>query len=105
MRIAVVGGGVTGCSVAWHLAERGLGEVTLFERDRAGSGTTWHSAGNITWKPLDDNDAQVLYMYDLVDRFEAGGEHRHRLGQDRTAVHRPAGARHGPVRADGGRGA
>ena len=74
-RIAVIGGGVTGCSVAWHLSERGAGDVVLLERDRIGSGTTWHSAGNITWKPLDDNDAPVHYMHELIGRFEAGGEH------------------------------
>lgn len=74
MRIVVIGGGVIGCSVAWHLAERGIGEVILLERDRIGSGTTWHSAGNITWKPLDDNDEAVSYMFELVDRFEADGE-------------------------------
>lgn len=75
MRIAVIGGGVTGCSVAWHLAERGVGDVVLLERDRIGSGTTWHSAGNITWKPLEDNDAPVSYMFDLIERFEADGSH------------------------------
>ncbi|MGI9415526.1 MAG: NAD(P)/FAD-dependent oxidoreductase [Hyphomicrobiales bacterium] len=73
-RVAVIGGGVTGCSVVWHLAERGIGDVVLIERDRIGSGTTWHSAGNITWKPLEDNDAPVHYMFDLIDRFEADGE-------------------------------
>ena len=74
-RIVVIGGGVTGCSVAWHLSERGLGDVVVLERDRIGAGTTWHSAGNITWKPLDDNDAPVRYLFDLIDRFEADGEH------------------------------
>jgi 4-methylaminobutanoate oxidase (formaldehyde-forming) len=69
-RIVVIGGGVSGCAVAWHLAERGLGEVTLLERDRLGSGSTWHSAGNITWKPVDDNDAQVRYVVDLAGRLE-----------------------------------
>lgn len=69
-RIAVIGGGVTGCSVAWHLASRGLGEVYLFERDQIGSGTTWYSAGNITWKPVDDNNAPVLYLLDLVAQLE-----------------------------------
>jgi 4-methylaminobutanoate oxidase (formaldehyde-forming) len=69
-RIVVIGGGVTGCSVAFHLAERGLGEVVLVERDRLGSGTTWHSAGNITWKPFGDNDAGILYMLELIGRLE-----------------------------------
>lgn len=69
-RIAVIGGGVIGCSVAWHLAERGLGEVVLIDRDRLGSGSTWHSAGNVTWKPGGDKDAPVLYMLDTVRRLE-----------------------------------
>jgi len=69
--IAVVGGGVIGCSVAYHLAARGLGAVALYERDRLGSGTTWHSAGNITWKPFGDNDAPVLYAFELTERIEA----------------------------------
>src|SRR6516165_876997 len=59
MRCVVVGGAVIGTSVAWHLAERRLGDVVLLERDRLGSGTTWHSAGNITWKPLSSHDAAV----------------------------------------------
>ncbi len=73
MKVVVIGGGVIGTSVAWHLAQRGLGEVTLLERDRLGSGTTWHSAGNITWKPSDDHDAPILYMLDTIARLE--GEH------------------------------
>ncbi len=39
-RIVVIGGGVVGCSVAWHLAQRKLGEVILVDRDGLGSGTT-----------------------------------------------------------------
>ena len=73
MRCVVVGGGVIGTSVAWHLAERRLGEVLLLERDRLGSGTTWHSAGNITWKPLSSHDTAVLYAYDVIDRLDASG--------------------------------
>ena len=66
--IAVIGGGVVGCSVAWHLAERDLGRVVLLERDRLGSGTTWHSAGNITWKPVEDHDEPVLYAFETLER-------------------------------------
>ncbi len=69
-RIAVVGGGVTGCSVAWHVASRGLGDVHLFERDRIGSGTTWHSAGLVAWGPWGDYDAPVLYLHDLIAQLE-----------------------------------
>lgn len=73
-RTLIVGGGVIGTSVAWHLAERGLGEVVLLERDRLGSGTTWHSAGNITWKPVPDSDAPIAYLLDLLPRLEREAE-------------------------------
>jgi len=75
-RIVVVGGGVVGCSVAWHLAERNLGEVVLIERDRLGSGTTWHSAGNITWRPGGRFDRAVLYAFETIARLtlETGQE-------------------------------
>ena len=66
--VLVVGGGVIGTSVAWHLAERGGMSVKLLERDQLGSGTTWHSAGNITWKHAPDSDAPIDYMLDLVER-------------------------------------
>jgi glycine/D-amino acid oxidase-like deaminating enzyme len=75
-RIVVIGGGVVGCSIAWHLAQRDLGEVVLLERDRLGSGTTWHSAGNLTWRPGASHDASVLYAFDTINRLteETGQE-------------------------------
>jgi 4-methylaminobutanoate oxidase (formaldehyde-forming) len=76
MKCIVIGGGVVGASVAWHLAKRGIGEVVLLERDRLGSGTTWHSAGNITWKASRSHDAPILYALDAVARLtvETGQE-------------------------------
>ncbi len=70
MKCVVIGGGVVGTSVAWHIAEQGIGEVVLLERDRLGSGTTWHSAGNITWKPSSNHDASVLYALDTIARLD-----------------------------------
>ena len=46
-RVVVIGGGIIGCSVAYHLAEAGC-EVVLLERDQLTSGTTWHAAGLMT---------------------------------------------------------
>src|SRR5262250_1492740 len=46
-RVVVIGGGVSGCSVAYHLAHLGWTDVVLLERDRLTSGTTWHAAGLI----------------------------------------------------------
>jgi glycine/D-amino acid oxidase-like deaminating enzyme len=47
-RVVIVGGGVAGCSTAYHLAKRGWTDVVLLERKRLTSGTTWHAAGLIT---------------------------------------------------------
>jgi 4-methylaminobutanoate oxidase (formaldehyde-forming) len=44
----VVGGGIIGCSVAYHLADMGFTDVVLLERDQISSGTTWHAAGLMT---------------------------------------------------------
>lgn len=46
-RAVVIGGGVVGCSVAYHLAKLGWSDVVLLERRRLTSGTTWHAAGLI----------------------------------------------------------
>src|SRR6202047_2155567 len=44
-RAVIVGGGVIGCSVAYHLGKLGLSDVVLLERKQLTSGTTWHAAG------------------------------------------------------------
>jgi len=47
VRCVVIGGGIVGCSVAYHLARLGWRDVILLERKRLTSGTTWHAAGLI----------------------------------------------------------
>jgi len=44
-RVVIIGGGIVGCSVAYHLAKRGCSDVLLLERRRLTCGTTWHAAG------------------------------------------------------------
>jgi 4-methylaminobutanoate oxidase (formaldehyde-forming) len=46
-RVVIVGGGVIGCSVAYHLGKLGVTDVVLLERKQLTSGTTWHAAGLI----------------------------------------------------------
>ncbi len=43
--VVIVGGGIVGCSVAYHLALRGVTDVVLLERKQLTCGTTWHAAG------------------------------------------------------------
>jgi len=47
-KVVVIGGGVIGCSVAYHLTKFGWKDVVLFERDQLTSGTTWHAAGLVS---------------------------------------------------------
>ena len=47
-RVAIVGGGVMGCGLAYHLAHEGWSDVVLLEKAELTSGSTWHAAGQIT---------------------------------------------------------
>ncbi len=71
-RVVVVGGGVIGCSVAYHLAHAGWTDVLLLERDQLTSGTTWHSAGLIVTfgSTSETSTAMRLYTRDLYARLE-----------------------------------
>ena len=71
-RIVVVGGGIVGCSVAYHLGRLDAGEVLLVERDRLTSGSTWHAAGLVGQLRTSANITQLLgYSVALYDRLEA----------------------------------
>lgn len=63
-RAVIVGGGIIGCSIAYHLARLGWTDVVLLERKQLTCGTTWHAAGLIT--TLRDTEAQTeLAHYSL----------------------------------------
>ena len=47
-KVVVVGGGVAGCSTAYHLAKFGWKDTILLERDQLTSGSTWHAAGLVS---------------------------------------------------------
>jgi 4-methylaminobutanoate oxidase (formaldehyde-forming) len=73
-RVVVVGGGVIGASIAYHLAHLGWGDdVVLLERDRLTSGTTWHAAGLMTCfgSFSETSTGMRLYSRDLYARLEA----------------------------------
>lgn len=44
-RVVIIGGGIVGCSVAWHLTKLGWTDVVLLEQGQLSCGTTWHAAG------------------------------------------------------------
>ena len=72
-RAVVIGGGVVGCSIAYHLARAGWTEITLLERDELTSGSTWHAAGLL---PLFNLSYAVSHIHDYSVRFygEIGAE-------------------------------
>ncbi|MEI8299238.1 MAG: FAD-dependent oxidoreductase [Pseudomonadota bacterium] len=71
-RVVIIGGGVIGCSIAYHLAKLGWRDVVLLERKQLTSGTTWHAAGLLT--TLRDTETQTKlakYTQDLYRSLEA----------------------------------
>jgi len=65
-RAVVIGGGVVGCSVLYHLAKLGWKDVVLLERDELTSGSTWHAAGGMHTINGDPNVAKLQqYTIDL----------------------------------------
>jgi glycine cleavage system aminomethyltransferase T/glycine/D-amino acid oxidase-like deaminating enzyme len=72
-RVVIVGGGIIGTSVAYHLAHMGCPDVVLLERDQVTSGTTWHAAGLIvTFGSTSETSTEIRkYGRDLYARLEA----------------------------------
>jgi 4-methylaminobutanoate oxidase (formaldehyde-forming) len=72
-RVVVIGGGIIGCSVAYHLAHMGWKDVVLVERDRLTSGTTWHAAGlMVTFGSTSQTSTGMRrYTQELFTRLEA----------------------------------
>ncbi|MEC8147096.1 MAG: FAD-dependent oxidoreductase [Pseudomonadota bacterium] len=69
--VVVIGGGVIGCSTAYHLAKYGWENVVLVEKNQITSGTTWHAAGLVT--TLRDTESQTKlaqYSLKLYDELE-----------------------------------
>lgn len=72
-RVVIIGGGVIGTSIAYHLGHLGWSDVVLLERDRLTSGTTWHAAGLMTcFGSLSETSMGMrMYTRDLYSRLEA----------------------------------
>ena len=71
-RVVIIGGGVIGCSVAYHLAKLGWKDVVLLERKQLTSGTTWHAAGLIGQLRASSNMTKLArYSAELYQGLEA----------------------------------
>ena len=71
-RVVIVGGGVIGCSVAYHLTKLGWTDVVLLERKQLTSGTTWHAAGLIAQLRATQNMTRLAkYSQELYGNLEA----------------------------------
>jgi glycine cleavage system aminomethyltransferase T/glycine/D-amino acid oxidase-like deaminating enzyme len=71
-RVVVVGGGVVGCSVAYHLTKLGWSDVLLLEQGRLSGGTTWHAAGLVgPLRASESGTRLVQYSAELYASLEA----------------------------------
>ncbi len=85
VKAVVIGGGVVGCSVLFHLARHGWTDVMLLERDELTSGSTWHAAGGMHTVNGDPNVAKLQkYTISLYEEIE-------RLSGQATGVHLTGG--------------
>lgn len=83
VRVVVIGGGVVGCSVLYHLAKRGWSDIALLERTELTAGSTWHAAGGMHTLNGDPNVAALQkYTIDLYKELE-------RIDGAACGVHRP----------------
>jgi 4-methylaminobutanoate oxidase (formaldehyde-forming) len=74
-KVVIIGGGVVGCSIAYHLAKLGWKDIVLLERKQLTSGTTWHAAGLIGQMRATLNMTKLAkYSADLYTGLEAETE-------------------------------
>ena len=70
-RAVIIGGGVIGCSIAYHLGKIGWKDIVLLERDQLTSGTTWHAAGLIAQLRATKNMTRLAkYSQELYQELE-----------------------------------
>ncbi len=71
-RVVVIGGGVVGCSTAYHLVKAGWSDVLLLEQGHLSGGTTWHAAGLVgPLRATEGGTRLVQYSAELYERLEA----------------------------------
>ena len=103
-RVVIVGGGIVGCSVAYHLAQLGWTDVVLLEQGQLSCGTTWHAAGIVGQLRAHPSLTRLSWTAAAVR--QPGGADRpgHRVEPERGAVGRRLPGAHGPSAPHGGLG-
>ncbi len=70
-QVVIIGGGVGGCSIAYHLTQMGWKDVVLLERHELTAGSTWHSAGLVGQLRSDANLTRMMfYSTDLYRKLK-----------------------------------
>jgi Glycine cleavage system T protein (aminomethyltransferase) len=82
-RVIVIGGGIVGCSVAYHLTLRGVTDVALIERDELTAGSSWHAAGGFH-AINGDIDVAALQKYTIALYPQVEAESGQRIGLKMT---------------------
>src|SRR5690348_16564715 len=71
-RVVIIGGGVIGASVAYHLAQLGWTDTLLLEQGQLSCGTTWHAAGLVGQLRASESGTRLVqYSTQLYERLEA----------------------------------
>ena len=84
--VVVIGGGVVGCSIAYHLARRGQRDVVVLERESVGAGTTSKAAGGI--RSQFPTETEIRFSLEAIGVFErfAGRVRRRTSATGRSAT-------------------
>src|SRR5713101_7736592 len=82
-KVVIVGGGVVGCSLAYHLTKFGWKDVVLLEQNQLGGGTTWHAAG-LVGRLRTTNSMTRINKYSVELYSELERETGHSIGWKRV---------------------
>jgi 4-methylaminobutanoate oxidase (formaldehyde-forming) len=91
-QIVIVGGGIAGCSIAYHLARKGRTDVLLLDKGELTSGSTWHAAGMVTHFHTSPTIMRMrrdsIRLYRSLQAEAGAAEHWHEVGSLRVASSR-----------------